>query len=414
MKTIVSSLIIFVCGFAFAQLEVSTELRPRFEYRNGYKTLSPDDADAAAFVSQRTRLNSKYKTKNLELFLSVQDTRTWGDVKQLNTSDKNGFMVHQAWGKFNLSEDAAVKVGRQVISYDDQRFFGGVGWAQQSRSHDAALFQYNKDAFKMDIGLAFNQDGENIFGTTLNTAGTYKALQYAWLHKDWTNFSGSLLLANLGWQHIEDANQAENETRFNQTVGTHLKYKKDKLNLAGNLFYQFGKDIANNDLSAYLLGLEMNYSVSNKILLGVGGEIQSGNDNGTITDNKNNAFTPFFGTNHKFNGLMDYFYVGNHANSIGLVNLFAKANFKLNDKSKLGIAIHNFSSAADFQNKQLGNEIDITFGYDVQKNVNLSAGYSHMLPAEGMKILKGTDNKNSNNWAWIMLTINPTLFTSSK
>ena len=33
---------------------------------------------------------------------------------------------------------------------------------------------------------------------------------------------------------------------------------------------------------------------------------------------ENNSFTPFYGTNHKFNGHMDYFYVGNHIGNVGL------------------------------------------------------------------------------------------------
>ena len=32
---------------------------------------------------------------------------------------------------------------------------------------------------------------------------------------------------------------------------------------------------------------------------------------------------------------MDYFYVGNHANSVGLVDLHVSANFTLNDSSSL-------------------------------------------------------------------------------
>ncbi len=36
-----------------------------------------------------------------------------------------------------------------------------------------------------------------------------------------------------------------------------------------------------------------------------------------------------------------------------------------------------------------------------------------MFATEGMKVLKNVPNpSNVNNWAWVMLTINPTLFTS--
>jgi hypothetical protein len=57
MKTyLMAILCLGIASTLYAQeLELSTELRPRFEYRHGYKTLIPDDVDAAMFVSQRTR-----------------------------------------------------------------------------------------------------------------------------------------------------------------------------------------------------------------------------------------------------------------------------------------------------------------------------------------------------------------------
>ncbi|HBC04625.1 MAG TPA: hypothetical protein DC015_10640, partial [Aequorivita sp.] len=75
----------------FSQFTIDAELRPRFEYRHGYKTLFPDNADPATFVSQRTRLNFGYKTEKLHFYLSPQDVRVWGDVPQLNVADENGF-----------------------------------------------------------------------------------------------------------------------------------------------------------------------------------------------------------------------------------------------------------------------------------------------------------------------------------
>ncbi|WP_452601331.1 alginate export family protein [Pontimicrobium sp. MEBiC06410] len=394
---------------SYAQLTVDAEIRPRFEYRHGFKTLFPDNTDPAAFVSQRTRLNTGYKMEKLDFYISIQDIRVWGDVPQLNTADNNGFSLHEAWAKIGLTEHTALKLGRQEIVYDDSRFFGNVNWAQQARSHDVAMFKYKKEKFKLDVGVAFNQDGETLTETTLNT-NTYKSFQYAWLHKDWEHFSGSLLLLNNGLQFIDATNADNNDTRYSQTIGSHLKYKKGKFGFAGNLYYQFGNDVADNSLSAYLLGLETSYMASSKTKLGLGVELQSGNDNGVITNGDNNAFTPFYGTNHKFNGLMDYFYVGNHINNVGLLDLHVKANFKFNETSNLNVAFHNFSAAAEFNDKQLGNELDLVYSKKLQQYVILKAGYSHLFASDGMEALKGNIDGNTNNWGWVMLVIKPTLF----
>lgn len=412
MKKISSMALVLLAGLSFAQFDISAELRPRFEYRHGYKNLFQKNDEAASFVSQRTRLNTKYSNENLELFISLQDVRVWGDVPQLNKTDNNGSTIHQAWGKIKFGSGSSVKLGRQEIAYDDQRFFGNVGWAQQSRSHDAALYSYSRDAYKLDLGFAYNQDKERLTGNAISQKNTYKSMQYLWFQNNWENFSSSFLFANIGWQYLSSSPLSSDETRYNQTIGTHLKYKKEKFNIVGNAYYQFGKDVMNNDLNAYLLGLNVNYMFDNGLNLGLGSEIQSGNDNGTINKNENHAFTPFFGTNHKFNGWMDYFYVGNHTNSIGLIDLQANANYKIKDNTALNIAIHKFNSAADFKEKSLGTELDFSFSHKLQKDVNIQLGYSHMFPSKGLETLKGNSDSDTNNWAWAMVVIKPTLFSS--
>jgi len=410
IKNLLITILTLVAAQSFAQLTISGELRPRAEFRNGYKTLTPDATDAALFVSQRTRLNTKFVSEDYTFFVSLQDIRVWGDVAQLNTSDKNGFAIHEAWGKIKFSPNFSAKLGRQEIIYDDSRMFGNVGWAQQGRSHDAAIFKFGNENYKLDLGIAYNQETEALFGNLYTIAGNYKAMQYAWFHKDWSKFNASFLLLNNGLQNID-----ADKIRYSQTYGTHLKYKAtDALDLSANAYLQSGNDIADNDLSAYLIGLDLGYKASAKLNLGLGFEIQSGNDNASI-GNENNAFTPFYGTNHKFNGFMDYFYVGNHGNNVGLVDIYAKIGTKLVEKSSLTAFVHNFSAQAEIAqdvDKQLGTEIDLVYAHKLNNDVSIGAGYSQMFASEGLETIKNNFSGNGNNWAWLMITIKPTLFTS--
>lgn len=401
------------CTSALAQVKIDAELRPRFEYRHGFGTLFPENTDASAFVSQRTRLNAGYKNEYLDFYLSVQDIRVWGDVPQLNRADRNGFGVHQAWGELLFSPEFSLKLGRQVLNYDDQRIFGGVAWAQQARSHDVALLKYNKNKSSFHLGAAFNQDGESNTGNILTTSNTYKSIQYAWVHQDWESFAASFLFLNNGLQFIDTGNADNNETRFSQTVGIHLKYAKQKFGLTSNLYYQFGNDLNNNSLSGYLLSLETSYKLKSKFSLLVGGELLSGNENGTPSNGENNAFTPFYGTNHKFNGRMDYFFVGNHGSNVGLTDLYVGALIGLGEKTSLNTRIHNFSTAADLQvtdSKQLGVEADLVLNYNFKKDINIKTGYSHLFASEGMEFLKNNFDDNANYWGWVMVTMKPTIF----
>ena len=400
----------------YSQFTVDAQLRPRFEYRHGYKTLFLDNTNPAAFVSQRTRLNFGYKTEKLHFYLSGQDVRVWGDVPQLNVADENGFSLHQAWAEILLASEFSLKVGRQEIIYDDQRFLGNVDWAQQGRSHDAAVLKYEPSAIKFHLGAAYNQDGESLTGNVLTT-NTYKSLQYIWLHKDWNKFSASLLFLNNGLQFIDEIDETENDTRYSQTAGLYLKASVNKFKFSSNLYYQFGQDISDNSINAYLFSLEALYSASENLNLGLGGELLSGNKYGAPLDGKNKAFNPLYGTNHKFNGFMDYFYVGNYLNNVGLLDLYGNAKYSFNKKININAAFHQFFAAASIKDdvsKNLGFETDLVTSFKLNEFAGLQIGYSQFFASKGTETVKNNYDGNINNWAWAMLTIDPVLFTWKK
>lgn len=401
----------------FSQLKVDADIRPRFEYRHGFGNLFPDNADPAAFVVQRTRLNLNYKMENLTFMMSFQDVSVWGDTRQIDPTDSNNsFSMFQGWVQYAFDEKWSTKLGRQVISYDDQRIFGGLDWAMQGRFHDAALLKYQSDSFVTDIGFAFSQQNQRNEGTgfTIQGAFTYKAMQYAYLKKKWSSSSLSFLFLNTGFQKFTGPNNdVADGVYYRQTMGSYFTFPVSNLKLMGFAYYQFGKANAATNLGAYDLSLEANYKPE-KTLYGLGFEILSGTDQTGAT--KNNSFFPLYGTNHKFNGYMDYFYVGNHANNVGLNDIYAKAVFKTGDKSTLLTKIHYFSANAELTNNAdayLGTELDIVFTQQLMKSVKLNIGYSHMFASDSMSLVKGSrPHDNTNNWAWMMLTIRPTLFSS--
>ena len=66
-------LAMFAIPLISQEIGISGELRPRYEYRHGFKTLAPANKDAANFVSQRTRLNMGYKSKKFNVFFAIQN-----------------------------------------------------------------------------------------------------------------------------------------------------------------------------------------------------------------------------------------------------------------------------------------------------------------------------------------------------
>ena len=314
MKIKLTLISLFFIGIAtgFAQFSIDAEFKPRTEYRHGFGTLITDDAEPGFGISTRARLNFGYATESYKVYLSFQDVLVWGENRQILPYDQNNsFAVFQAWASIKLGEPTNLKLGRQILSYDDQRILGALDWAQQGRNHDAALFQYKKDKFMMDLALAFNQDyshptGFNSVGNTYSTTGffSYKTMQMAYFKNNWDNFSGSLLLLNNGFQNFDDGGDQDGISNL-QTFGSHMAYKKNKFGATADIYFQFGERQGMLDVKgAYLFNADFGYQVAPKTKLSVGMEMISGDDGGA---GETGAFFPLYGTNHKFNGFMDYF-----------------------------------------------------------------------------------------------------------
>jgi hypothetical protein len=418
MRSIVKKFSITLCALlplaALAQVTISSEIRPRTEYLHGFGTLAAQDQDAAFFTSQRSRLNFGLQQKKTQVYICLQDVRVWGNQPQMVVADGATTTVHEAWAKTMLDSNWSMKLGRQEIYYDDQRIFGNVLWAQQARSHDAALFMYKKKQFTGHLGLAFNQAQPMLIGTSY-LVRNYKSMQYVWLNKSAKHVKISFLALNNGIQVTDTT--GEYHTNYSQTAGTRLVYDKKGWKFNAAAYYQLGvgADPNETDIQAYYGAAEIGYFKKKPLGIIAGAEVLSGNDfvnpNGT-----NNAFMPFYGTNHKFNGYMDYFYVGNHAGSVGLNDVYIKGVYTFKNKLKAMLDFHYFmtngklgdpengGSAAD---PFLGTEVDLVLVKKINDNTTCKVGYSQLLASNTMEILKGGDANTINNWAWVMVSFKP-------
>ncbi len=420
----------------FAQsIRISAEVRPRFEYRHGYKTLFPDNARPASFVSQRTRLNGYFANDIFKAYVSLQNIRVWGDVNQLNLSDANGVTVHEAWGEIFLGKVVSLKLGRQEVIYDDHRIFGNVGWAQQARSHDAAFVMIKpSENHKIEVGFAYNAMKESLY-REMYTNKNYKAFQVVYYHGKFGKSGLSLLFLNngLAYDSDPDTTRYDEGISYSQTLGGRYTLNGDVLKLNAAAYYQGGKNKANNSLSAYYLAADFSLHLVKGFSFGLGVEYLSGTnsrDKG-VAGKTDRSFSPFYGTNHKFNGLMDFFYVGNHAGDVGLLDAYLPIKLKIK-KFGLTFVPHYFSTAATLSTRDpgtgvwtdysngLGTELDFVVSYPVIKSVVIAAGYSQLFATSSMQALKYPDNpsgefnSNTNNWGWVMVTFKPTLYSKEK
>ena len=395
---ILAAIVVAISQTAFAQFSLTGEFRPRTEFSHGYKSLAYENQDLSTITSQRTRLNALFSNEFVKTKLVLQDVRNWGSQPQLVANENYATSVHEAWAEVFFVPEFSLQAGRQELAYDDHRIFGNVGWTQQGRTHDVALLKYKKN-FTLHFGIAHHENSD-ITNNLYDGPDAYKDLQFLWFNKTWKASSLSLLALNNGVPVMEDSVQV---SKYSQTLGGRFTRKFEKWSVAANLYYQTGKHSKGKEISA------LNFLAEATLKMGItaGYEYLSGNS--YDKNDKVYAFTPFYGTNHKFNGFMDYFYVSNHINSVGLNDVYLKYGWS-KKKFSVNADLHYFASAGKINadaGKYLGTEIDLTLGYKLHEIATLNAGWSSMFASESMELMKGGDSSASNYWTYIMLTVTP-------
>lgn len=394
------------------KLTVDLQLRSRGELRDGALMPKVEDDDIAAFINNRTRLNLDYKKSFLEIGLSLQHVGVWGDDKQVHKDADLG--VHEAWAKMTFGDGFFVKLGRQVISYDDQRILGALDWHVAGRHHDALQLGYENEKNKLQLTLSFNQNGENVHGSFYDSrkGQPYKTMQTLWYNVAASSTAKlSFLFMNLGMQDTEDV-------KYLQTAGSYMDFKlSNKLGAKLSGYYQFGKIPGGYKTSAYMFSGILDYKFSSTFKSKIGMDYLSGNkkDNEKIT-----AFNPLYGTHHKFYGAMDYFYVSPFINGLkpGLWDSYVGISNAVNSKFSYGLTYHYFQFTGDVfhtngkeADKGLGSEFDFDMKWKIHQDITLSSGLSFALLSDSIELIKGGDAGKLQSWAWISLNVSPRLFT---
>jgi hypothetical protein len=395
------------------KLAVEAQVRPRAELRNGAFTLRQEGEESAFFVSQRSRLTAVYTYDKISVGLSAQNVRVWGQSGQITRNDGDLTTFNEAWAAYQFDEATSIKIGRQALSYDDQRILGALDWHQAGRWHDVALFRYEPESFTLHAAAGVSQDNENVLGNFYREpGGNYKNMQMLWFEKPLSeSYRFSLLLLNTGFEVASDSS-----TSYMQTMGGNFYKTGDLLDLTATFYYQAGENTVGQDVNALLASLYGSYQLTQKFFLLGGVDYVSGESmiDGGADDSQ--AFNPLYGTHHKFYGLMDYFYVGNPHGNVGLFDQFLGLAFAPSPQLKFQLTGHHFNAAAELAGEagnptaDLGTELDFTFLWKAEEYLTIVGGYSQMFATENMETIKGGENDVVNNWAWLMFNFRPVIY----
>jgi len=146
---------------------------------SGSGTLANNGPGASDFyIQQWARLGLGYDlTPNLNFYLEIQDSATWGGNGTPTANTGNGdALIHtcaaQRPGQCRLGIRAgymlirnlagigglSVKVGRQYVVFGNQRLFGHFDWANTGYSHDGIMLSYAGIDFDMKLGWFRNSE----------------------------------------------------------------------------------------------------------------------------------------------------------------------------------------------------------------------------------------------------------------
>lgn len=402
------------CGPSSAQAQeqgqfaIDAQLRTRGEYNNGALFPRIRNELPAYFANERARLTLNYTRARLQLKISAQHTGVWG---QDDIKSRNGRVaMNEAWARLDLGGDFFAQVGRQQLSYDDERLLGTLDWNVAGNWHDALRLGYEHNAMKTHAVITLSQSAENVRGHYQYSGGMpYKALALLWWHQDFDvqPVGISLLALNLS---TEAGSGGKSNTRHMQTLGTHITYRPQDFELATSFYWQMGENQAGKSVAAFMASIYGSYDVNPLWSARAGYDYLSGNDG---RNTNQHAFNPLYGTHHKFLGAMDYF---TSTVECGLQDIHAGVTTRLLRPVALSLDYHALLCAEKMgkRSKMLGHELDLQATYRLQRDVTISAGYSRMFGTSTMDFLKGGDHHLRQDWLWVQLNVTPRLFTSKK
>ncbi|MDO6712450.1 alginate export family protein [Aliiglaciecola sp. 2_MG-2023] len=335
-----------------------------------YESVDQDNAvEDASALTLRTLLSYKSASyKNFSAMIEVEDTRIvlgQGDYTVGPTGYNSGMYSVIAdpehteldQGYIQYSKDNfTAKLGRQVITMDNHRFIGHVGWRQDRQTFDGISVNYCP-AKAVSLKYAYLTQRNRIFAEAADFDAKDHLLN--------ASYNSSLGKITAYGYLLEIDNNVENSL---DTFG--IRFSGDSSVADTKIIYTAeyatqSSDSATTSFDADYLMLEVG-GVFSGVTAKVGYEVL-GSDDG------NYGFSTPLATLHKFNGWADVF-LGTPAE--GLVDLSVTLSGQVAGGS-LTATYHDFEADdASESVDDLGSEIDLQYAYKISANYSMGIKYA--------------------------------------
>lgn len=399
-------------------LVLAVEYRPRTEFRHGYRQLPATGSEPAFFTSHRARINLDYVAQKFRMYASLQDIRVWGEE---DTRDPAGdAQFFEFYAEPLIAKNLKVRVGRQVISYADERLFASNNWRQAGGKHDALRVMFKKPGLDMDLIAAFNQTRVRNFGTLYDPSFDFYKMLLAHFFS-WKPNSAFTLTGINFTDGYQDAKGSQ-KTQFKYTQGGILALQLQAAKVTLAAYYQHGRIESGEKLRAWYFDPQISFSAGKNHKINLGMQWFSGDSN--PNDGISEAFLAQYGAFHRYNGRMDYtertVRTYNHA---GILNPYLIQDIKFTKKWGLIWESHLLGTTTpirsatngiyDGSQRIYGWENDFRFRYKPNSFTSIELAYLFMFANEKLTYLPAGAGGNAEilpQFAYLEITWTPELF----
>ncbi len=409
-----SSMMLFYPTISAGQFSIDAQIRQRFEFRDGYQQLLPNKANPAFIISQRSRLSLGWKSELMKIKFTPQDVRIWGDEQLAGSTGVFGDFASldllEAYAEIKACPRLWISIGRQALVYDNQRLLASRNWNQNAIAYDALVTKFSINRWNLHIAGSWNTlvdlTAENTY-----LADRIKSLDFLWLNRKWKeNINFSVLQIASG----KTKNDTTNTLYFRHTSGFYLEYRKDRISCWIDGYYQYGKNNAGLNVSAYLAGADFTYRMG-RFIPGLGLEYLSGNSNTCEHMNTDHLFDLLYGGRHRFLGFMDYFRnIPSHTRQGGISDYYVSLELKISRMISIQDFGHYFmlaqTNSMTPDENNLGFENDLVMKYTFSEWGMLELGYLYLIPSKTLKTIQKVSDTDFAQFAYVQLTLTPVLF----
>ena len=353
-----------------------------------YESSDQDNAlEDAQALTLRSRLNfSSGVVSGFSALVEIEDVRIVGGLDDYSVgptgfnvgrysviADPESTELDQGFLQYS-DESFTAKIGRQVITYDNHRFIGHVGWRQDRQTFDAVSFALKPNE-NLNLSYNFIDKRRRIFADDADLDSKDHLF-----HGDYkTSFGTVSAYAYL----LELDNSVRNSL---DTYGVRLvgarSYDGFDVSYTAEYATQDSETALSNNDAEYLL-LEAGITVDG-ISARIGRE-QLGSDDGAY------GFSAPLATLHAHNGWADLF-LGPPAG--GLIDTYVNIGGKAG-KGNWAVIYHDFE--VDDGPSDLGGEFDLQYVYPISESTSLGLKYASYSGADLVSGKPDTDKF----WIWL-------------